>query len=117
MVLSLGHIHGSEEPPSTALVIAGHPGHQFGVTGAPPRLSPTRPGRDFNHFAPNEASSQAVGKKQQQMSLKVTVGKALFRAGKSFGDCLDIEMQEPPFTSLPGGQHGLDVINESPTSH
>lgn len=35
MVRSLGHIHRSEEPPSTASVIAGHPGHEFGDTSAP----------------------------------------------------------------------------------
>lgn len=81
MVLSLGHIHRSEEPPSTASVIAGHPGLEFGDSRAPLTVtSATQRGpQPLCSQVPREEWSFRPGcRGKTTKSLKITLGKALF---------------------------------------
>lgn len=89
MVRSLGHIHRSEEPPSTASVIAGHPGHEFGDTSAP--LTVTDPAQQGWQSLCSQMPTESwcfqpdCRGKNNKKSLKISPGKALFVGLRGFG--------------------------------
>lgn len=95
MVRSLGHIHRSEEPPSTASVIAGHPGHEFGDTSAPLTVTdPAQQGWQSLCFQmPTESWSFQPGcrGKNNKKSLKISPGKALFVGLRGFGAAMSLQ--------------------------
>lgn len=78
MVLSLGHIHRSEEPPSTASVIAGHPGTGLGTPEPAGRHPPSTAGTSVTLLPkPVKKWSFQPGcrGKMRKKSLKITPGK------------------------------------------